>query len=105
MYIFLAHARTVSEKSITLDKIIRVFLLPIMSQNFVRKRGPIIPPNGTRPVISATWIVVIGFPRGFISVLFDFSFHITGDVQTILMPTPTNTRQAEKNFRSKIYMS
>lgn len=68
----------------------------MISQNFVKNIGLIIPPSGFNPAIKATSNVETGAPRGFMFVSLDLSFHITGDVHTTLTPTPTIKRQARK---------
>lgn len=73
-----------------------VFLLPIASNKYIKNVGPMIPPNDKDPSSMDTWNVAIGSARGFISVLFDFSFHIIGDVHTTLLPTPNTSKEAEK---------
>lgn len=73
----------------------RVFLLPIMSQYLVKNIGLNRPPSDDNPAIKAISIVPAGSPNGFMSVSLDFSFHITGEVHTVLTPTPTMMRQAE----------
>lgn len=55
-----------------------------------------IPPNGSKPLISPSWNVVIGSPSGFNSVLFDLSFHAMGDIHTPVIPVAATTRHAVK---------
>lgn len=69
----------------------------MISQNFVKNNGLIIPPKGSNPAIKETSNVVTGSLRGFILLSLDFSFRITGDVHTVVIPISTIRRQAEIN--------
>lgn len=78
------------------DTNIIVLFLPNVSHKFVKNKEPNIPPRGTRLVRRAIWKVLSGFPVGFMSVPFDLSLQITGEVHAPLTPQENTKKHAEK---------
>lgn len=61
-------------------------------------------PNEYRQPIKDMSLAVIGVPKGFMLVSFDWNWGITGDVHTLQVPSTKHVREAEKKHENIIIL-